>query len=285
MLFIFVHRRIKLRICPSTMIYQSKFPHNRKNINKDNATYECKHNRSTKCKASFRVQFTNGKADMNKIEIKGKHNRACCVKNHVQVDVIGGYEYEELEATNALIDQDDTPLLCKDVAEDMKVFMKKEATDKRNIDHNPADIYYMCLDYLTDKYGDAWHGITKQQAIELVRKARSDMGLGKGIENIRSNPQYSIMPNNKHFLQQTGCWAHPEKEGEWMQLAAFANPELIGLLKVPGMNQMFSVCDSFSVFNYCFNIMVFTFTHSITQVWTCLLTAHFVVVHFHTINV
>ena len=64
---------------------------------------------------------------------------------------------------------------------------------------------------------------------ELVRKCHKKLGIGDAIGIIENTMDYKKMTNqDRHFLQVSMCFPHPDKQNTTMHVMMFANPELLG---------------------------------------------------------
>lgn len=115
----------------------------------------------------------------------------------------------------------------------------------QNLTWTPSTIFEECRKEIDAKFPHGWMGLQKHCCLELVRKARREMGLGNTIATVENTPAYSHMTGDttRPFLHFSGNWPHPSPStpDERMRLMIFGNPELIPLMKNPGQLLFFYV--------------------------------------------
>ena len=168
-------------------------------------------------------------------QVEGQHTRRCAVKNGVETEGPGSYQWDGKVA----VDKENVENAAQafpDIKEDMRRMIGVLAT--QNLTWTPSTIFEECRREIDAKFPLGWSGLQKHLCLELVRKARKEMGLGNTMANVENTPTYVYMTGDTtcSFLHFSGNWPHPSpsRPDERMCLKIFRNPELIPLMKNPG---------------------------------------------------
>ena len=123
-----------------------------------------------------------------------------------------------------------------------------------------VDIWTMLKKQMDEKY-ESWTGLRRDQVINLVKNTRTELNQGNAISLIEDDPNYSRMKDSKFsFLRYDACFPNPDDETkDMMRIMVFGNPELLRLLKSPGlhlyMDATFDCCPD--PFYQCLIIMIY----------------------------
>jgi hypothetical protein len=120
-----------------------------------------------------------------------------------------------------------------DVTEEMRESLEKTSTD--NLTLLPSRVYTMVVGSLKSKYVDqAIRSLTREQALRVVYGARSALYGGDMVRAIEHSPLCNVSTaDERPFLQFNTTFVVKNTS---QRITGFAHPELMGILKYPGIS-------------------------------------------------
>ncbi len=164
------------------------------------------------------------------------HTRTCCVVNNIKD--MATYQWAGRESDDGgvmlMAGVVDCPVTKTNVAADMARITDDVAT--QNLTIHPKKIWERVKSEMDDTHPYGWTGLLENQVAKRVRKARTANGLG-AISTVTNIPEYRLMKDtDRPFLQQYGCFPHPQDPMMTMQMMIYGNPTLIQMLKRKGLD-------------------------------------------------
>jgi hypothetical protein len=206
------------------------------------------------------LPITNGCADISAPTFDGIHTRNCCVLQKVNPDVyyaMGNAKEKfrakenhnpnnaESSASASLIKKPEQPTfakkakVCTDVTEEMKACIEELTTTGMKRSTLPKEIYHKVRAEMDMKYQETggWMGIEYKIALALVQNSRRLQNFGDPISMIENTPEYNSMQDSDlPFLQASLNFANPKRGKDRIRIMIFANPALLGMLKIPALD-------------------------------------------------